>query len=290
MSLLSIAYESVHVGWQGWFRQHPVVVFFVLAFAFTWAIEIPMLAFQVAPLQFVVGWMPGLAAILVVGVLDGRGGIRTLLQRLLIWRVGFRWYALAVFGFLAVWFVPQALNPMFGGAGLHAPELSLTLLVGFVAVLFLRMVLSSEELAWSGFALPRLQARHGALVASLILGVIWAVWHLPLFFTPGSQRDMGFGLFLAGTVCTRIILTWLFNSTHGSVLLCTILHQSINTWTDILAPLVPSTDQAINQWLGLGLNSLLVGVLVVIFGAARLAHLAPAIEGQTCPLARGYTH
>ena len=100
----------------------PVVVFFVLAFAFTWAIEIPMLAFQVAPLQFVVGWMPGAATILVAGVLDGRGGIRTLLRRLLIWRVGFRWYALAVFGFLAMWFVPQALNPLFGGTGLHAPS------------------------------------------------------------------------------------------------------------------------------------------------------------------------
>jgi len=74
------------------------------------------------------------------------------------------------------------------------------------------------------------------------------------------------------------------------VLLCTILHQSINTWADMLAPLVPSADQAINQWLGLGLNCLLVGVLVVIFGATRLAHLAPAIEGQPCPVARGYTH
>ena len=59
VSIRSIAYASVSVGWLGWFRQHPVVVFFVLAFAFTWAIEIPMLAFQVAPLQFVVGWMRG---------------------------------------------------------------------------------------------------------------------------------------------------------------------------------------------------------------------------------------
>src|SRR5207248_11500482 len=143
--------------------------------------------------------------------------------------VGTTWYALAVFGFLALWFAPQALNPLFGASGLHAPELSLALLVGFVVMLAIRLVLSSEELAWSGFALPRLQARHGALAASLFLGVIWASWHLPLFFTPGSQRDMGVAIFLVGAVCTRIIFTWLFNSTGGSVLLCTILHQSINT-------------------------------------------------------------
>ena len=183
-----IASASASLGSLRWFHQHPVVVFFVLAFAFTWAIEIPKLVFQVAPLQFVVGWMPGVAAILVAGVVEGSGGIRSLLRGLLIWRVGLRWYALAVFGFLAVWFVPQALNPLFGGTGPHVPELSLALPVAFVGELVVRMVLSSEELAWSGFALPRLQARHGALAASLILGVIWASWHLPLFFTPGSQR------------------------------------------------------------------------------------------------------
>jgi membrane protease YdiL (CAAX protease family) len=276
----SIPYATRSDGVLAWIRRHPLLAFFVLAFALTWAIEIPMQVFQLAALQLVVGWMPGLTALLVAGAGEGRGGIRTLLRGLLLWRVGIQWYALALVGFLVLWFVPQALNPAFGGSGVHPPVLSLAVLVGFVGMLVVRMLLNSEELAWSGFALPRLQARQSALAASLLLGLIWAVWHLPLFFTPGSQRDLGFALFLAGTVCTRVVLTWAFNSTGGSVLLCSLLHQSINTWTDLLAPLVPPADQVLNQRLGLGLDLAVVLVLVIIVGASRLAHTPGALDSE----------
>jgi uncharacterized protein len=279
-SVRPIARIRTSAGAPGWIRRHPLLAFFVLAFAFTWAIEIPMQVFQLAPLQLVVGWMPGLAALLVAGTSDDRGGIQALLRGLLIWRVGVRWYALALFGFPALWFAPQALNPLFGGSGLHLPALSLAVLVSFVGMLAVRLLLSSEELAWSGFALPRLQACQSALAASLLLGVLWAAWHLPLFFTPGSQRDMGFALFLAGTVCTRVILTWAFNSTGGSVLLCSLLHQSINTWTDLLAPLVPPADQVLNQWLGLGLQVVVAAGLVIVFGAGQLAPGAGALGSK----------
>jgi hypothetical protein len=178
-------------------REHPLLAFFILAFAFTWVIEIPMQVWHIAPLQFLVGWMPGLAALLLAGAIGGRSEIRTLLRKLLIWRVGVQWYAVAVFGLLVVWFGTQALSPLLGGTGIHLPTFSLALLAAFTAELVLRMLLSSEQLAWSGFALPRLQARHSALVASLLLGVVWT-WHLPLFFAPGSQADAGCGVFLSG--------------------------------------------------------------------------------------------
>src|SRR6266536_6397658 len=76
-------------------RQHPLLAFFILAFGFTWAIELPMQAWQIAPLQFLVGWMPGLAALFVTGMIEGRRGMRALLRTLFIWRVGVRWYAVA---------------------------------------------------------------------------------------------------------------------------------------------------------------------------------------------------
>src|SRR5437764_6151112 len=137
-------------------RQHPLVAFFILAFAFTWGIDIPMHVWHIAPLQFLVGWMPGLAALLVAGAVGGRSGIRALLRTLTIWRVGVQWCAVAIFGFLAVWFGTQALNPLFGGTGIHLPPLSMALVGAFIAELVLRMLLSSEQLAWSVFALPRL--------------------------------------------------------------------------------------------------------------------------------------
>ena len=263
-------------------RQHPLLAFFILAFGFTWAIEIPMQAWQIAPLQFLVGWMPGLAALFVTGMIEGRSGMRALLRTLFIWRVGVQWYVVALFGFLVVWFGTQALNPLFGGTGIHLPPLSMALVAAFIAELVLRMLLSSEQLAWSGFALPRLQARQSALVASLVLGVIWATWHLPLFFVPGSQANAGFGIFLVGIVCTRIMLTWVFNNTGGSVLLCGLLHQSINVWTDILAPSAAAApaDQAVNQWLGLGLNLFIAALVVVVFGGRRLSR-RPSVDTST---------
>src|ERR1051326_1402920 len=141
-------------------REHPLLAFFILAFAFTWVIEIPMQVWRIAPMQLLVGYMPGLAALLVAGAIGGRSGVRTFLRTLLIWRVGVQWYGVALFGFLVVWFGTQALNPLFGGTGIHLPTLSLALVAAFIAELVLRMLLSSEQLAWSGFALPRLQARH----------------------------------------------------------------------------------------------------------------------------------
>ena len=270
------------VNLQSTVRQHPLLAFFILAFGFTWAIEIPMQVWQIAPLQFLVGWMPGLSALFVTGMIGGRSGMRALLRTLFIWRVGVQWYAVAIFGFLALWFGTQALNPLFGGTGIHVPPFSMALVAALIAELVLRILLSSEQLAWSGFALPRLQARHSALVASLILGVIWATWHLPLFFVPGSQTDAGFGVFLVGTVCTRIILTWVFNNTGGSVLLCGLLHQSINVWTDILAPSAAASpaDQAVNQWLGRGLNLLVAAVVIVVFGGRRLSR-RPSVDTST---------
>jgi CAAX protease family protein len=267
-------------------REHPLLAFFILAFAFTWVIEIPMQVWRIAPMQLLVGYMPGLAALLVAGAIGGRSGIRTVLRTLLIWRVGVQWYAVALFGFLVVWFGTQALNPLFGGTGIHLPTLSLALVAAFIAELVLRMLLSSEQLAWSGFALPRLQARHSALVASLVLGVIWAIWHLPLFLVPGSQADAAFGIFLVGTVCTRIVLTWVFNNTGGGVLLCGLLHQSINVWTDILGPSAAASpaDQPVNQWLGLGLNLSIVVLLIVVFGGRHLSrHTSARVSAALDP-------
>src|SRR2546426_4404107 len=103
-------------------RRHPMAVFLVLVFALTWLFQIPWiastegwLAFDFPfPLLFVMGWMPGLAAVLVTGATSGRAGIRTLLGRVLIWRVGLKWYLVPIFGSAALWIGGLALDPLFG--------------------------------------------------------------------------------------------------------------------------------------------------------------------------------
>src|SRR5262245_47062412 len=139
-------------------RRHPLVAFVVLTFALTWLIQIPWVAgerhwlpFQVPlPLVLLQGWMPGLAAVLVTGVIGGRAGIRALLRRLVTWRVGAWWYAVPIVGTAAIWFGGVALDPLIGGSGLHLPGFSPDLLVGAAIYLALFLVINSEELAWRG--------------------------------------------------------------------------------------------------------------------------------------------
>ncbi|HEU5103163.1 MAG TPA: CPBP family intramembrane glutamic endopeptidase [Roseiflexaceae bacterium] len=87
-----------------------------------------------------------------------------------------------------------------------------------------------EELGWRGYALPRLQARYGGLGASLILGILWAAWHLPNQFIPGLEfYGYGFATFALYVVAMTVLFTWLARETHGSVLLAWLFHGAINT-------------------------------------------------------------
>ncbi len=266
------------VGPLGFIRRHPMATFLFLVFALTWAFQIPWIAssegwlsfeFPV-PLLFVMGWMPGLAAIIVTGATSGRAGIRTLLGRVLIWRVGFRWYLFPILGSAALWTAALALDPLLGGAGLQLPAFSLDLLLGATISVVLILLINSEEIAWRGFAMPRLQARHGALAASLFLGVFEGLFHLPYFFRSTSdQAAAGLPVFVIGSMAGAVIFTWLFNNTRGSVLLVMLFHSFINMWIEVFP--APAADQAVAQWCFNALLVILALVLVAVFGADRLS-------------------
>lgn len=173
---------------------------------------------------------------------DRREGVGRFLRRFVLWRVGFRWYLFAFVGIpviavLSVVVIPGVLGS-FQGLGALAP---LSLLGIFVYVLFLGGALG-EEPGWRGFALPRLQSVHGPLLGSLILGPLWALWHLPLFFTPWNELTLfNVVVFVLATTCLAIMYTWVFNNTKGSVLMAILIHASFNaSVTGILAPLFPS--------------------------------------------------
>jgi uncharacterized protein len=157
-----------------------------------------------------------------------------------LWRVGLGWYLFALVGFpmlfvLSLILLPGALASFQG----LAPLAPLLLLFFSVYVFFLGPL--GEEPGWRGFALPRLQSLHGPLVGSLILGPLWALWHLPLFFTPWNVlTTLNLVVFVLATTCLAIIYTWVFNNTKGSVLIAILLHWSFDLSAGILAPLFPA--------------------------------------------------
>jgi len=201
-------------------RQHPTITFFVLAYALSWW-ALPFGSFL--PLG------PLVAALMVLAVTEGWAGLRDLGSRMIRWRVGWYWYAVAIGLPLAVHVLTVALNV---GLGAGAPSMAqFSPLSAIVVVFALRLVSPldvpvGEEPGWRGFALPRLQAGRSPLLASLILGVLVAIWHVPLVLLP--QYGLG-PLDLPTTVAVTVWYSWLFNHSGGSVLMTIVAHATEGT-------------------------------------------------------------
>lgn len=235
-------------GVTSWIKQHPLLAYLALAFGLTW----PLMGAEVLGswgfipfrltltgaglwLTLPLAYGPTLAALLVTGITSGRSGIRTLLSRLLIWRVGWRWYGATLLlpGLIAGGAI--SLYAVRRGAPVELPALGWEMVLLPVA-LVVRGLFNGEEIGWRGFALPYLQQRWPALTASLLLGVIWALFHLPIFFVHGpsvlgSQNSMNPFAFLVEVLAGSILITWLLNNTRGSLLIAYLYHAAVNTWT-----------------------------------------------------------
>ena len=211
--------------------------FFVLAFALTWsfwcaaALEarglIPPLP---VPAVFLGAFGPMVAAVVMTTLEGRRAGLRSLLARVTRWRVAPVWYGVALLGPIALQLAAMALHVALGGQP-PDPSAMVAALPGVVLLTayMLVQVGIGEEVGWRGYALPRLQAGHGALVSSMILGSIWTLWHLPLFFDPATGYSITpFWVFLFFLLPVSVLITWVFNSTGGSVLVVMILHAVLN--------------------------------------------------------------
>jgi membrane protease YdiL (CAAX protease family) len=271
----------------GWVRRRPVLGGFVLMFAFTWPVDLWAAAdshgWAVLPvppaLPILVGYGFVVAALVATGVTEGRDGVRALLRRFLVWRAGPWWYAVVLFGAVVVDLTAIALHVVLGGAPpdfaepfatrIMPPGVSLWAL----APLFLLFgaLTNGEEIGWRGYALPRLQARHTALAASMVIGVVWAFWHVPKFLTAGSAQDYSPWLYLVDTVAKAVLFTWVFNSTGGSLLMVTLLHASMNTSAVFLPMLPAATGEGRPLAISVGLHAVAAIAVVAATGAARLS-------------------
>ncbi|WP_152040131.1 type II CAAX endopeptidase family protein [Salinigranum salinum] len=226
---------------------HPVAAFFVLAYAISWVAwlgPILDLADPLGTLGFVVGGFgPFLAALVVTWL--GSDSVRAWARQIVDWRVAPRWYLAAIVVPLLVVALTSVGLAVLGSSvdpGLLPGRVSLAL-VSFVSIALVGG--GNEEPGWRGLALPKLQEQYAPVPATLVLGVVWALWHLPLLAT-GTTEFHGLASFvaLAPTTAIRIlnivgvafVLTWIYNAT-GSVLLAILAHTGFNTANSTLVPL-----------------------------------------------------
>jgi len=217
------------------------VAFFLLTFAVSWSCYIAAAAVvrgslpsgqpAIAIVLIYAGtFTPALVALTVTAAAGGRDGVGALLERMLRWDVDTRWYAFAV-GYMAAVKAAAAIGQrIVAGTWPRAGELPWFLLIP--AVLVSTPVQAGEELGWRGLAFPRLAARFGFAAASILLGIIWAVWHLPLFFIPGVDLyRQSFWAFLFAVTPLSVAMAWLYLRTGGNVLLTMLMHSAVNQTT-----------------------------------------------------------
>jgi hypothetical protein len=183
------------------------------------------------PLFYLAVWAPAIAALTIVLFKKGREGTRRFLSRLLLWRAPAAWYAFLLVGIPLLFYAGAVWK------GLSSAELIPVSSLGAYLVALALMAIKGpvEEIGWRGLALPLLQRKMSPLSASLVLGVVWGVWHLPAFMLSGTpQSAWSFTDFFIGTVALSVITTALFNASRGSILLPALLHlQLINPlWPD----------------------------------------------------------
>jgi membrane protease YdiL (CAAX protease family) len=235
----------------------PLTAYFALAYALTWALVLPMtlsvnlglgllpyaLPDAVGLALFVLASFigPSVAAVIVTALSEGRAALGRLLRPIGRWRVAPQWYLVAMLANLAIWLAAYGivLGPaLFGALVGRWPLLLSTFLPGVAFGLLIPAI--GEEPGWRGFALPRLQARYGPLRATLILGAMHGLWHLPTLGTImlGPLRPAEVAPFLLTALGATFLYTWMWNSTGGSVLLAMLTHAASNAASQLLTALI----------------------------------------------------
>jgi len=271
---------------EGLLGRHPLVFFFLLSFVFSWAYWGLHKALQLPGPLFALGAAGPLAsAFIVLATTSGRPGVLRWLRSFVHGRVGVQWYLVTLVGvpvlmLLAYLVTPGAL------ADFRAPAWSLLplYLTEFATALFLGGGPLLEEGGWRGFALPHMQPLHGPLVGTLILGALWALWHLPFFFGPLSLTGpdatfvgacIAFLLFAIGLIGFSVVVTWVLNNCGGSVLMAILLHAALDASPAFVA-LFPSTTPYYEpvhfQTLGIAIVFSITALVIIVATRGQLSY------------------
>jgi membrane protease YdiL (CAAX protease family) len=273
---------------RGLIRRNPVLVYYLLTFALSWGailVAVGSRGFPVNPAQLgarlpilIVAMLlgPGVASVLLTGIVGGRPGYRILLSRMLHWRVGIECYAAAVLvAPILLGGVPLALsilNPEFIPRIFSDLDKRSLLQLGLAAGLSVGVF---EELGWTGFVIPRLRLRSGVLATGAIVGFLWGAWHIPVIALQGStpgesfsfQNSLGALVFSFGLLPVfRVLMVWVYDRSH-SLLLAMAMHMSLAAGNIIFG--LGSAKGLTSPLFTLMLSAALWVVVAVIFAANR---------------------
>jgi membrane protease YdiL (CAAX protease family) len=249
-------------------RRHPLLSFFVLAYALAWWVWI-LYAFDLTFLGPILALGPFLAAIIVTALTGDKFRLKALLSRMVRWRVGLHWYVAALGLPVAIYVVALSLNILLGASASTAEQFGSWYLIFPLFAFSLLFPLGGafgEELGWRGYALPRVQVGLSALSAALIIGVIQTAWHLPLFMS-NLVHVSDIPVFMA----IGIVATWLFNNTRGSVLMTMVLHASFNTNAAFFGAMFTGAELLRMSWLLAAGWCVAAIVVVVVAGPEHLS-------------------
>ncbi len=274
-------------------RRHPLLSFFILANLLSWVSWAPYVLSQnglglwdyrypeVLGSSQILGVLPGaylgpvFSAFLVTLIADGRDGLRRWVRRLWHWRVRWHWYAIALLGVPAVLLLTGL---VLSGGQIQAP--SVLVLAVYVPALLFQMVTTglAEEPGWRDFALPRLQSRFGPWRASLVLGPLWAAWHLPLFLSDwGGWPDAHWSrplVFVVFCVSFNFVVSWVFNRTGQSLPLVMLLHVSVNNFSSVVwSDLFPSLSSDLTL-MAQAATAVVAATVVLIATRGRLGYVS----------------
>lgn len=248
MSTITSTASIRETGLKAFVKNHALLSMYVLMFLFAWpglileALYSRGLIGSQSPLivSILTGWGPGIAAVVVTALIAGRAGVRELLRRFLVWRVGVQWYIAALFllaglilGGIGLSILITGASPVIPAAASPVWQIALT----FPILILFGVLLNTEEVAWRGFALPRLQARYGVLVASALIVIPESLLHLPYFWNKDVDfyQTVGIFWFTAFSVAMVFIYAFVFNKAKGSLLIVTLMHASQNAWANLLS-------------------------------------------------------
>ena len=280
-------------------RTHPLVTYFILTCAISWGfvlmsigpdgiLGVKEISENLMPVVYMATLLgPSVAGVLLTGLMDGRAGFRELRSRLLTWRIGARWYAVALLTapllITATLLALSLTDPAFLPAIVTRDEKVILLLMGIVMGLVVGFF---EELGWTGFAVPRLRQRHSVITTGIVVGLLWGVWHFPLFL--GNSLSAGAlspvlylcVLLFSFLPAYRVLMVWVYDRTE-SLLVVILMHAPLAASQLILIPLTMSGVQIVTYDLAFAATLWIFIAVVAVIDRGQLENRVNRLPGHS---------